>query len=194
MSALWGLHNALKGWTLYDLAVNDVQLLVGVMSANEIRLCKVCTKDSALWSSLSEIEHSQFFSAKKISSEDYPALHQTEKTIAGETDTEYFVVRPRKQLPRLHKRHDVSIACTVSSTTKSIDTVTVNLSEGGLQFKDTLPDWIAGYFIVALMIPTGCVQLMCSLVEDQKEKKRVQIVSEDTDPQYLIYQSWLTFL
>lgn len=194
MSAFWGLHNALKGWTLYDLAVNDVQLLVQVMSANEIRLCKVCTKDSAIWASLTEVEHPQFFNAKKNSSESYPALHQTEKTIAGETDTEYFVVRPRKQLPRLHKRHDLSIACKVNSTTKSIDTITVNLSEGGLQFKDTLPEWIAGYFIVALMIPSGSVQLMCSLVEDQKEKKRVQIVSEDTDPQYLIYQNWLTSL
>lgn len=194
MSALWGMHNALKGWTLYDLGVNDVQLLVQVLSANEIRLCKVCTLDSAVWTSLSQTEHPQFFSAKKNSSENYPALHQSEKTMAGETDTEYFVVRPRKQLPRLHKRHDLEVSCTVNSTTKSINTVTVNVSEGGIQFKDTLPDWIAGYFIVALLIPTGSVQLMCSLVEDQKEKKRVQIVSEDTDPQYLIYQSWLTSL
>ncbi len=188
------MHNALKGWTLYDLGVSDVQLLVQVMSANEIRLSKVCLAHSTVWTSLSQIEHPQFFNAKKNSSENYPALHQTEKTMAGETDTEYFVVRPRKQLPRLHKRHDLAISCTVNSTTKSIDMVTVNLSEGGIQFKDTLPDWIAGYFIVALLIPTGGVQLMCSLVEDQKEKKRVQIVSEDTDPQYLVYQSWLASL
>ncbi len=194
MNLLWGLHNALKGWTLYDLTVNEVQLLVQVMSVNEIRLTKVCTQDSAVWTALSESEYPQFFVPKKSNSENYPALHQTEKTMAGESDTEYFVVRPRKQLPRLHKRHDLNISCTVNSTTKSIEMETVNLSEGGIQFKEILPDWIAGYFIIALKIPTGSLQLMCSLVEDQKEKKRVQIVSEDTDPQYLVYCGWLSTL
>ena len=38
------------------------------------------------------------------------------------------------------------------------------------------------------------VRLMCSLVEDQKEKKRVQIVSEEQDPQFLIYKEWLLTL
>ncbi len=191
---LWGIHNALKGWTLYGLTAAEVQLLVQVMSANEIRLCKVCTEGATTWSSLSNQEQPQLFWTKQTSAQNFPALHQTEKTLAGEIDTEYFVVRPRKQLPRLHKRHDVGVPCTLSSTTKSIGTTTVNLSEGGLQFTDTLPDWIAGYFIVALSLPIGVVQLMCSIVEDQKEKKRVQVVSEDTDPQFIVYRDWLSQL
>ncbi len=190
----WGLHNALKGWTLYGLTASEVQLLVSVMSANEIRLCKVCVREATAWTALAKETHPEFFETFAVSAEDYPVLHQTEKTVAGETDTEYFVVRPRKQLPRLHKRHDVSVRCIISSTVKSIETLSVNLSEGGLQFRDTLPEWIAGYFIVALVIPTGSVQLMCSVVEDQKEKKRVQVVSEDTDPQFIVYRNWLASL
>ena len=191
---LWGLHNALKGWTLYDLTVSEVQLLVQVMSANEVRLSKVCMEEAKTWTSLTTEKFPQLFKTEATSLKNYPPLHQSEKSLSGEVDTEYFVVRPRKQVPRLHKRYDVSVRCTVNSTSKSIDTESVNLSEGGLQFKDTLPDWIAGYFIVALGLPAGVVQLMCSLVEDQKEKKRVQIVSEDTDPQYLVYRAWLSTL
>ncbi len=191
----WALHNALRGWTLYDLTVGEVQLLVQVMSANEIKLSKVCLKNASKWSALTEDQYPEFFTVRKVSSGGYPAVHQSEKNDSdSDTDTEYFVVRPRKQLPRLHQRHDIAVRCVVLSTTKSFETESFNLSEGGLQFKEALPDWIAGYFIVGVKTSHGMVQLMCSLVEDQKEKKRVQIVSEDTDPQFIVYRDWLATL
>jgi hypothetical protein len=37
-------------------------------------------------------------------------------------------------------------------------------------------------------------QLLCSIVEDQKEKNRVQIVADDNDPQYEMYKEWLRTL
>ena len=192
---IWGLYNALRGWTLYDLTVNEVQLLVQVMSANEIKLIKVAKPNDPTWEPLSELIHPQFFEKRKVSELTYPSLHQSDKNATSELDTEYFVVRPRKHLPRLYKRHDVNLPCLVKSTTKNFQTESVNMSEGGMQFKDTLPDWIAGYFIVAITgNTTGVIQLMCSLVEDQKEKRRVQIVSEDTDPQYCLYREWLASL
>ena len=67
----------------------------------------------------------------------------------------------------------------------------MDLSEGGLYFKDTLPDWVAGYFLVGVQSPTTIYQLMCSVVEDQKERRRVQIVSEEQDAHYLAYKEWL---
>src|SRR3989338_829310 len=188
----WALYNALKGWTLYDLTISEVQLLIQVMSANEVKLTQVCRRGAAQWKPLSAQENPDFFLKKTQNADNYPPIPQ-DKTSSG-IDTDYFVVRPRKQLPRLHKRYDVTIACTLFSTNKSFETESVNLSEGGLQFKDLLPDWIAGYFIVGVTTQNGLVQLMCSLVEDQKEKKRVQIVSEDTDPQYMLYRHWLSSL
>jgi len=194
----WALHNTLKGWTLYDLTSSEVQLLVHVMSTNEIRLCQVCQKGASAWQPLSETTHPDLFSKKlNNNSNGYPELEPVgaSKTNSGANDTDYFVVSPTKKvLPRLHTRHDVIVACSIRSAKNVFATETVDLSEGGLHFKDLLPDWIAGYFLVAVTTPDGIFQLMCSLVEDQKEKKRVQVVSEESDPQYLLFKNWLLTL
>ena len=194
MADEWALHNTLKGWTLYGLSVREVQLMTQVMSVNEVKLVKVCQKKSSSWQPLSQQSYPDFFIKNNHAIDDYPLLPSDRGTVThadGESDTDYFVIKPRTILPRLHKRHDIAIPCTIFSTKQNFKTESINISEGGLQFKDLLPDWIAGYFIVGLACPDGMIQLMCSLVEDQKEKKRVQIVSEDSDPQFLIYKSWL---
>lgn len=188
----WALHNTLKGWTLFDLTSNEVQLLVSAMSVNEVKLSKVCKKDSTSWAPLREADYPDFFIKKNITAKNkYPELGNEEKTSEGHTDTEYFVVRPRSQVPRLHNRFEIEVACSISSSRNSFTTKTIDLSEGGLFFKDILPDWIAGYFIVKIIDDQSIYQLMCSLVEDQKEKRRVQIVSEDSDLQYMLFKAWL---
>ncbi len=199
MTDAWALHNTLKGWTFYDLSTREVHLLVQAMSPNEIRLAKVAIKNSSQWSSVSPsvAEHAPFFKKIVSSSDDYPQLTSdrgTTTTGAVDTDTDYFVVKKRTEVTRLHKRYDISVPCVISSSTKNFETESVNISGGGLQFKDLLPAWIAGYFIVSVTANDSIIQLMCSLVEDQKEKKRVQIVSEETDDQYLLYKHWLSTL
>lgn len=196
LSVNWALHNTLKGWTLYDLTSAEVQLLVHVMSVNEIRLAKVCQKNGTAWVNLSEASHPDFFQKRSAVSDPkaYPEIETEEKGTDSGADT-YFVVSPkRKVLPRLHTRHDIAVKCSIHSSKDSFITETVDISEGGLHFKDMLPDWIAGYFIVSVATSGGIFQLMCSLVEDQKEKKRVQVVSEESDPQYLLYKEWLSTL
>ncbi len=195
MTSIWGLHNSLKNWTLYGLTTREVQLLVIAMSVNEIRLSKICKKDDAAWRTLSQKKFPDFFQKQTTDCDHYPLLpseNGTNTQTSTEVDTDYFVIKKRIELPRLHKRHDIQVLCTIFSVKKNFVTESINMSEGGLQFKDLLPEWIAGYFIVGVASPHGQIQLMCSLVEDQKEKKRVQIVSEDSDPQYLIYKAWLT--
>lgn len=197
MAAAWALHNTLKGWTFYDLTTREAHLLVQAMSVNEIRLAKISLKNSSTWVSLTSAEHPQFFDKINSSSENYPQLASdrgTSTSPGGETDTDYFVVKKRTEVARLHKRYDICVPCTISSSSKSFEVESVNISEGGLQFKGLLPAWIAGYFIVTLQTSGSLIQLMCSLVEDQKEKKRVQIVSEESDVQYLLYKHWLTTL
>lgn len=197
MNEHWALHNTLKGWTFYDLSIREVQLLVQGMSSNEVRLAKICLKNASQWMALSPKEHSQFFHKESFSSEGYPLLASDRGTTTytgTEIDTDYFVVKKRIELPRLHTRYDVCIPCIIFSTKKNFETETVNISEGGLQFKDLLPEWTAGYFIVGVRTSEGLIQLMCSLVEDQKEKRRVQIVSEDSDVQYILYKHWLSTL
>ena len=195
MAANWGLHNSLKNWTLYGLTTREVQLLVIGMSINEIRLSKICSKNDLVWRTLSQKDFPDFFQKPFTASDDYPLLpsdRATNTQTLTDVDTDYFVIKKRTELPRLHKRHDIQVVCTIFSVKKNFTTESINISDGGLQFKDLLPEWIAGYFIVGVSSPHGQIQLMCSLVEDQKEKKRVQIVSEDSDPQYMIYKAWLS--
>lgn len=191
----WALHSTLKGWTLFDLSSSDVQLLVSVMSVNEIRLAKVSQQNGSTWFNLSESEFPDFFRKIPPTVNQYPALESHEKSSDNQADTEYFVINPKRAvLPRLHTRYDVSVRCSINSSSQQFITETIDISEGGLHFKDLLPDWISGYFIVSVITATNVYQLMCSLVEDQKEKKRVQVVSEESDPHYLLYKDWLTTL
>lgn len=197
MIEAWALHNTLKGWTFFNLSVREVQLLVQAMSPNEVRLAKVALKKSINWLALSATDHPDFFNKINESSEDYPPLASDQGTSTAngiDIDTDYFVVKKRTEVARLHRRYDISLLCTISSTTKNFEAETINISEGGLQFKELLPTWIAGYFIVSVITNDTVFQLMCSLVEDQKEKKRVQIVSEESDLQYVLYKNWLSTL
>lgn len=188
----WAIHNSLKGWTLFDLSLNDMQLLIKSMSLNEQKLSHVCKSGDLKWERLNENVFPLFFQYKSIKLGQYPNLDNLSSEFG---DTEYFVVRPQKIIqPRLHKRYEVQVNCLIFSTTRQFSTKTIDLSEGGLYLFDTIPDWVAGYFIVAVQATDDYFQLLCSIVEDQKDRRRVQIVSEDQDLQFLGYKSWLQSL
>lgn len=186
---IWAIHNSLKGWTLHGLNEREMQILVKTMSVNEIKLTQICRQGEANWATLNEQNYPQLFHWKDASPQGFPAIEIKAKDIG---DTEYFVVRPKRAIqPRLHQRYEVEVNCIINSATKQFATTTVDLSEGGLHFKETVPDWVAGYFLVGVQAPTTIYQLMCSMVEDQKERRRVQIVSEEQDAHYLAYKEWL---
>jgi hypothetical protein len=190
-AATWSLHNSYKSWTLYNLTSAEVTLLLQSLSETELKLLKVSRKNETNWKSLNSNEYPQFFEKKNLekyqSSENYPALETRNDTVS---QTNYFIIKPNKVVqPRLHKRHDVVVSCVlIGANNQKFEAETINLSEGGLFFKETIPSWIAGYFLVII---NAKFQLMCSLVEDQKEKKRVQIVSEESDFHFIQYKNWL---
>lgn len=166
------------------------------MSVNEIRLSQVCREGDKQWMPLAEKDFPELFQVVTSHSEKFPE-QQNRRDSAYDTD--YFVIRPKRVIqPRLHERYETAVYCSILSSTKTFKTATIDLSEGGLYFKDLIPEWVAGYFIVAVHGLNSSdqtqFQLMCSLVEDQKEKKRVQIVSEEQDPQFLLYKEWLLTL
>lgn len=184
----WGIHNSLKGWTLHGLNDREMQLVIKTMSINEVKLTQVCRLGDEKWLPLSEKNYPELF---KTTSEivGFPPLDTRAKEV---NDTEFFIVRPKRTIqPRLHQRYEVEVACQISSTNKQFSATTIDLSEGGLFFKETIPDWVAGYFLVGVQTQNAVYRLMCSMVEDQKERKRVQIVSEEQDAHYLAYKEWL---
>lgn len=166
------------------------------MSVNEIRLSQVCQQGDKQWKPLIEKDFPELFQSVESHPDQFPE-QQNRRDSAYDTD--YFVIRPKRVIqPRLHERYETAVHCSILSSTKTFKTTTIDLSEGGLYFKDLIPEWVAGYFIVAIhgldSFDGTKFQLMCSLVEDQKEKKRVQIVSEEQDSQFLLYKEWLLTL
>lgn len=192
-SGLWALHNPLKSWILYNLSENDLRLLIASLSETEVRLTKICKKNDSKWMALDKQTHADFFSltGRIDNFKDHTGYPETMVGADATTNTGYFIIKPsRVQHPRLHERHDISVACVLmGSNGQEFHTESVDLSEGGLHFKDSIPPWIAGYFLVTVK---SNYQLMCSLVEDQKEKRRVQIVSEESDFHFIQYKNWLS--
>ena len=192
MSSTWALHNSLKSWTLYNLSEAELRLLLLGFSENELKLAKICKRGDGDWQRVDKTAHGALLTRQGLETyfraEGYPSANMKAESVI---DTEYFVIKPNRVMqPRLHKRYEVIVPCTLVGN-KEFQTETVDLSEGGLYFRDVIPSWIAGYFLVVV---NSRYQLMCSLVEDQKEKKRVQIVSEDSDPHFMHYKEWLKTL
>ncbi len=190
---MWAIHNSLKGWTLYDLTDREAQLLVNSMSQNEIKLAKVCVAGLA-WENLDKEKHGSIFSAQAgLTGIDKYQKYENKVSVGDDAaDTGYFVIQPKKTFyPRLFDRIDLAVKASIIGQTQVFDTLTIDLSEGGIHFQDHIPSWLSGYFIVKIVVHEASYSVMCSLVEDQKEKKRVQIVSEENDPQFVKYKNWL---
>ena len=187
---MWAVHNSLKGWTLYSLTDREVQLMINTLSSNEIKLVKVCRQFEKEWHKVSREDFPELYAPVGKFEEGYPALGADAPSES--TDTDYFVVKTKKVLhPRLHDRIEKQFNVTVLGQNQNFETTTIDLSEGGIHFNDVIPAWVSGYFIVRLHDGEHVFSVMCSLVEDQKEKKRVQVMSEESDPQFLRYRGWL---
>ncbi len=195
LNANWALYNALKFWTLYNLTEIEVKLLLLTLSDHELKLAKVCRHGDSNWDFVlaganKHLLLSDEDKIKYLVHQDYPRVELKGESV---TDTAFYKMKGNKTLhPRLHNRYEKRIKCIINiSEGKVFSTETIDLSEGGLYFKDLIPDWIAGYFIVSV---NDQFNLLCSIVEDQKEKTRVQIVAEENDAQYTHYKEWLQTL
>lgn len=187
---MWAVHNSIKSWTLYNLSLREVQLLLNTMSSNEIKLTKAVQQGSPDWHFITKEHFPDFFSTTgKVNSgfADYKATDAP-----ADSDTDFFIIQPKRpHLARLHERIEIQAKVIIEGQSKSFESITVDISEGGICFKEAIPDWVSGYFIVRVFTQTSSYQVICSLVEDQKVKQRVQIVSEDNDAHFLKYKEWL---
>lgn len=187
---MWALHNALKGWTLYGLNEREVQLIINSLSATELKLLSVCHLTEKAWIPFDLQKHATFISETAKNKNHFP--EPSNLGSANDADPSYFVVKPKKAiLPRLHQRIDIEIDASIEGQVKKFDSQTVDLSEGGIYFKDVIPDWVSGYFIVSINYNNKSYQIMCALVEDQKIKHRVQVMSEESDVHYMNYKTLL---
>ena len=190
---MWAVHNSIKGWTLYGLSLREVQLLTQTMSPNEIKLTKVSSLKQSDWNFITKDMYPDFFS--ETGKENSGFSDHKNGEVGSEVDTDFFIIKPKKiHQTRLHDRINIQIKVIIEGQSKSFESVTVDISEGGIFFKDTIPEWVSGYFIVRVFDGARSYQVICSMVEDQKVKQRVQIVSEESDAHYVKYKDWLATL
>jgi hypothetical protein len=186
---MWALHNSLKSWTLYGLNEREVQLFLNSMTANEIKLLSICNLTDKVWQSFDTKKYPQFLSDTGKNRNHFP---EPVVSLNHDTEAEYFIVKPKKViLPRLHERIEIEIDVMIEGHNQQFKSKTVDLSEGGIYFKSLIPDWVSGYFIVVVSYNGQSQQIMCSLVEDQKVKHRVQVMSEDSDQHFINYKRFL---
>lgn len=186
----WALHNSIKNWTLYDLTDREAQIVLNTLSTNELKLIYICQLESTAWERFDSATHQKLVNPNVTRQGRFPPVNIDLQI--GELDSEIFVIQPRKVLtPRLHGRYTVELPITIETSGKVFDSSTIDISEGGFYLKDFIPDWVAGYFLVKVKGFKNTFQIMCSIVENQKSRHRIQIVSEDSDPNYQLYRQWL---
>ncbi|MCB0411423.1 MAG: PilZ domain-containing protein [Bdellovibrionales bacterium] len=92
---------------------------------------------------------------------------------------------------RIHRRFKVRI----HQNGLEFVSYTVDISAGGMQLEDTLPEWVAGYcqvFIVKLETKKA-IEVTCSVVENQKptERTRLQILNLGSREMENALDNWL---
>ncbi len=186
----WALHSSIKNWTLYDLTDREAQIILNTLSTNELKLIYICQSESTAWERFDSATHQKLVNPNVTKQGRFPPVNIDLQI--GELDSEIFVIQPRKVLtPRLHGRYTVELDIIIETSGKIFVSSTIDISEGGFYLKDFIPDWVAGYFLVKVKGFKTTFQIMCSIVENQKSRHRIQIVSEDSDPNYQMYRQWL---
>lgn len=78
-----------------------------------------------------------------------------------------------RKFTRIRKKFSIEIEC----NGKVFKTSSYDISVGGIRLNDPLPEWVAGYCKVRVInaFNRDYVELMCSIVEDQRPDSRVRI-------------------
>lgn len=118
---------------------------------------------------------------------DEPTVHQsqTQESVDDVKRDEENLEEAENFVVRKDQRVSVEIDVDIISQGQKFHTRTVDISVGGLQVKDPIPAWLAGYCTLILRRPDVKQQLefVCSIVENQdpSQKKRLEIhPSKDT--------------
>jgi len=191
----WALHNPLKSWTLAGLSLRECQLLVASMTDAEMKVSWAHFEGWANWKPLSEPECHDLFLHQDQTHPTLPELPQ----MLQEDDHEITEVRmitnvqtQKGVMKRKFTRFTARIPVKIIMGTHNFETHTIDLSAGGFCFEDKLPDWVAGYFTVVLVVPNQNFEFNCFLAEDQKKDKfRSEIAPTTVDKVLEDFRTWL---
>lgn len=195
LQSKWSIHNPLKNWTFHGLCKNQIQVLLSSLTDAERKFCYVWKKEWPYWRRLLDSELNQLSPYSAIAPAHLPALPSNILTHEEEITSVHSISNePKHDLShRRHKRFEVKVPVEIILKDQVFKTETTDVSESGLRFKDSLPDWLAGYFTVILKLEGKKVEVVCMLVEDQKnEKNRAEVVdTKDEESGLHAYMDWV---
>lgn len=113
--------------------------------------------------------------------------------ISGETRE--LEMMDKEFIRRSHKRIKKRFKVQITAGTQKFVSHTIDISIGGLQLEDILPDWVVGYCQV-LIINTEtrkAIEVTCSLVENQSpnDRRRLQILPLEDEKAENEMEAWL---
>ncbi len=196
---IWSLHNPLKIWTLHNLTQREVRLLVRTFSSAEVNLCLVWRPGWDDWKKLKdEAVLSAFIIEEEVSSA--PPISRKHVEVSDEDITQIQAERraapPIDATGRRHRRFEVHIPAEVIKGDQIFSSMTADVSESGVRFKQDLPDWVAGYFTIIFRNGDVHYEVIGALVEDQKHvKDRAEIIDTNDEESGLVaYIQWVRTL
>lgn len=181
----WSINCDYHNWTVHDLTTDQARAVLETLRDTHKTTVKIWRTGWASWKSLRDPVCADLMQTRIVKIDAPPLPHQED------FDPEITAVRPVSASSpfstRKHTRFEVSYPVTVMSSNHQFATESVDLSEGGIQVRDPLPDWVAGYCTVMIEVEDGRqVEVLCSLAEDQKyEKKRLEIVASEKHSDFL---------
>ncbi len=175
----WALNHAVEGWTLHSLSQNEVKAILATVPDKFKSDVRVWKKGWPAWADLKHPDCRVLLELRIEKREAPPLPHQLQHIeFEDESVTQVKSSVERLFVQRKYKRYDITLPVTVILGSNQFKTQTRDLSLGGVCLADPLPDWVAGYCTVVLDTPDNLeIELVCTLVEDQKmDKFRLEIV------------------
>jgi hypothetical protein len=181
----WAIHCDYHSWTVQDLSKDQAIAVLDTLKDTQKSSVMVWRTGWAGWRNLRDPECSDLMQPREVKVQAPPV--PTDENFDPEITAVRSVAAQNPFMTRKGVRFDVEYPVVVVSSNQEFKTQSLDLSEGGLRVKDTLPDWVAGYCSVILHVENGRkIELMCSLAEDQKHSKtRFEIVPSEKQSEFL---------
>lgn len=194
---LYCMTSLQDGWLVKNLSEKEARAIFSVLSVEERLVTRLWTEDWPGWLSIDTPQCSFLFVPREQSQTPPPSQPEGDE-VAEITQVQLPKVLHRQsntQAIRRHVRFQVQIPVTIQTVSEYFETVTEDVSEGGILLRDALPDKFAGYCQVVFQPRSNLTfVVLATLVEDQRNaRSHLEFVEGDQQWQFVEWlrqQSW----
>lgn len=185
------MTNLQDGWTVKDLTEGEAIAIFAVLTGQQRLVTRLWTEGWPGWRQLDAPECHFLFQTRPNTQEPPPITTEAPQPVEI---TQVMIPKgpgsDQGYAARKHQRFAAQIPVTVQTVAEKFETVTEDVSEGGIRLRDPLPDKFAGYCQIVFQPRTNqAFVCLASPVEDQKGG-RVHLEFVDSEDQWQFIE-WL---